>query len=111
MKLIKSFPEEMDKRQKFAMMTADNTKRMMDLDGVVIDPEAWVLYEGDNQKGEPVEILTIKADGELFSTVSPIFISKFKDIVEFFEGNTGEILVKTGKTKAGRDYVTVDVAL
>ena len=110
MKCIKCFPENMDNRQKFAMMTSDNTKRMIDLKGVVILPEAWVLYEGEDRNGEAVEILTIKADGELFSTISQVLIRKFKDIVDFFGTDVGEILVNTGTSKNGREFVTVDVS-
>lgn len=110
MKVIKSFPEDMDMRQKFAMMTSDNAKKMIDLKGVVICPEAWVLYEGENQNGEVVEILTINADGEFFVTISQTFISKFKDIVEFFGLDVGEILIGTRTSKAGREFLTVDVS-
>lgn len=110
MKCIKSFPEDMDKRQKFAMMTSDNTKRMIDLKGVVICPDAWILYESEDQNGEVVEILTVNADGELFSTISTVFIRKFKDIVEFFGVDVGEIMINTGISKNGREFVTVDVS-
>ena len=110
MKVIKSFPEDMDKRQKFAMMTSDNTKKMIDLKGVVINPDAWVLYEGEDRNGESIEILTISSDGELFATISQTFISKFKDIVGFFGNDVGEILIGTGTSKAGREYLTVDVS-
>ena len=110
MKCIKCFPETMDNRQKFAMMTSDNTKRMIDLKGIVILPEAWILYEGEDRNGEAVEILTINACDELFSTISQVFIRKFKDIVDFFGTDVGEILVNTGTSKNGREFVTVDVS-
>lgn len=110
MKLLKSFPEEMDKRQKFAMMTSDNVKKMIDLKGCVIIPDAWVLYEGENRNGETIEILTISADGELFGTISQTFIGKFKDIVEFFGSDVGDILVGSGTSKNGREFLTVDVS-
>ena len=110
MKLIKAYPEDMDQRQKFAMMTSDNTKKMIDLKGCVINPEAWVMYEGENKNGEAVEILVIAADSELFATISQTFIGKFKDIVEFFGLDVGEILVGTGTSKNGREFLTVDVS-
>lgn len=110
MTLLKSFPENMDLRQAFAMMTNDNTKRMIDLAGSVIVPEAWVLYEGTDQNGEPVEILTIRADEELFSTISQVFIGKFKQIVDYFGVDTGELVVTKGTSKNGRDFVNVDVS-
>lgn len=110
MKLIKSFPEDMNKRQSFAMMTSDNTKRMIDLAGCAIVPDSWVLYEGLDQNDEPVEILTISADEELFSTISLVFIRKFKEIVDYFGSDVGEIAVTKGTSKNGRDFVSCDVS-
>lgn len=109
MKVIKSYPDDLSDRKAFALMTTDRSKRMSELKGVVVEPESWVLYEGEDQKGEPVEILTMVADGEIFSTISPTFIRKFRQIVDYFGSDVGEIIVTSGTSKAGREYISVDV--
>ena len=110
MKMIKCFPEKMDKRQQFALMTTDRSKRMIDLKGTVIAPEAWILYEGEDLNGEAVEILTMTVEGEIFSTISNTFIKKFKQIIEYFGVDTGELVVTSGTSKNGREYISVDVS-
>ena len=109
MKLNKSYPEDLSDRKALALMTTDRSKRMSELKGVVVEPESWVLYEGEDQKGESVEILTLVADGEIFSTISPTFIRKFRQIVDYFGNDVGEIVITSGTSKAGREFISVDV--
>lgn len=109
MKLLKCYPEDLSDRKAFALMTTDRSKKMSELKGVVIIPESWVLYEGEDQKGEPVEILTLVNEGEIFSTISPTFIRRFRQIVDYFGSDVGEIVVTSGTSKAGREYISVDV--
>lgn len=110
MKVLDYYPESMTKREQFSMCNADRGLQMKTLDGSQISPEVWILYEKPNQDGEDVEILTIKADGEIFSTISPTFIAKFKNIIEFIgKDDIGEIAVFTGQSKAGRTFVSCDL--
>lgn len=109
MKAFEFFPETMDNRKQFAMMTSNTSKAMQTLTDTVIEPEAWILYEREDQNGEPVEVLTLAAEGELFSTISATFIKRFKEIYEFLGKDVGELKVISGKSKAGRTYITCDV--
>lgn len=109
MKEIKFYPETMDKREKFSLMSSDRSQKMMDLEGAAIDPESWILYLQENQDGEEVEVLTIRAENAIYSTISPTFIKKFKQMVEYMGDDLGEIIICSGTSKAGRKYLTCDL--
>ena len=105
--LLRSYPENMGKRTSYALMKSTNVNKLSSIAGSVITPEAWALFEDTDLKtGELRKVLTIKADGELFGTVSKTFIDAFEDIVNFFGGDCGQIHVVGGTTKAGREFIT-----
>ncbi len=111
MELIKAFPEDLDKRTIYKMMKSPEVKRMSDADGSVLEVKAWITYsDADNRTGETREILTILTeDGELFATVSGVFQREFKDIVKYFGEDVGAIKISSGKSKAGRQFLTCSV--
>ena len=111
MELIKSFPAELDQRSIYKMMKNPDVKKMSDADGSVLDVAAWILYSDvDSRTAEVKEILTIQTtDGEMFGTVSGVFQREFKDITKFFGDNVGMIKVTSGKSKAGRNFITCSV--
>ena len=110
MELIKAYPAELDQRTIYKMMKSPDVKKMSDADGSVLDVAAWIAYtDADSRTGEIREILTIQTtDGEMFGTVSGVFQREFKDIVKFF-GDVGMIKVTSGKSKAGRNFITCSV--
>lgn len=108
MNIIKAYPVDLDKRTQYKLANAPSYN-MKDIDGSVIKPEAWMLYEEVNMKGEPVEVLAILSEGEIYSTISETFKREFMKIVDFFGEDTGAIKVITGSTKAGRSYVTCTI--
>lgn len=108
-KIITQFPADLDKRTAYRLTRA-SAKKMIDASGSVLTPSAFVLYEdADAKSGEIKKVLTIEADGEIFGTVSPVFIREFMDAAEFFGGDPGSIKILTGETKNGRDFVTCEV--
>ena len=48
-------------------------------------------------------------DGEIFGTVSSVFIREFVDAAEYFNGDVGSIRIITGETKNGREFVTCEL--
>lgn len=111
MELIKKFPEDLDQRAVYKMMKSPNVKKMSDADDSILEVKAWIIYnDADAKTGEIREILTILTeDGEMFGTVSGIFQREFKDIVKFFGDDVGSITVISGKSKAGRNFITCSV--
>ena len=55
------------------------------------------------------EIIIKTIDGEMFGTISDTFKREFGDIVGFFGDDVGAIKVISGKSKAGRNFITCSV--
>ena len=111
MELTKAFPAELDQRTIYKMMKSPDVKKMSDAEGSVLEVAAWITYtDADSRTGEVREILTIQTtDGEMFGTVSGVFQREFKDITKFFGDDVGTIKVISGKSKAGRSFITCSV--
>lgn len=111
MELIKAFPAELDQRTIYKMMKSPYVNKMSDADGSILEVAAWIAYnDTDSRTGEIREILIIQTpDGEMFGTVSRVFQREFKDIAKFFGDDVGAIKVISGKSKAGRNFITCSV--
>lgn len=111
MKILNQYPTELSKRDAYRLTKAQSVKKMSEAAGSVLDPTAWVLYEDiDNKSGELKTVLVIEDNGEMFGTVSPTFIREFCDAAETFENEVGPIKVISGTTKAGREFITCELA-
>lgn len=66
----------------------------------------YALYEDVNARGEVVEVLAIKTDGVVLSTVSATFKREFFDIVDIMENDAFSIHVIKGMTRGGRTFYT-----
>ena len=110
MKIIKSFPETLNKRDAYRLTQAKSTKKMLDAAGSVLEPKCWVLSEDVDQNGETKTALTLEADGELFGTISATFIDAFIGAFDELGPDMGPIRVVTGTTRNGRTYVTCELA-
>lgn len=111
MELIKAFPAELDQRTIYKMMKSPEVKKMSNADGSILDVAAWITYDdADSRTGEIRKILTIQTvDGEIFGTVSGVFQREFEDLVKFFGDDVGAIKVFSGKSKAGRAFITCSI--
>ena len=84
---------------------------MAEAAGSTLNPTAWVLYEVlDDKTGEMKTVLVIEDNGEMFGTISKTFIKAFCKACEFFDNEVGAIKVIEGTTKAGRKYITCELA-
>lgn len=113
MEVIKMYPENLGKRDTYRIMNSNETKKMLDAEGSELEVVAWVIYEDDPdaKTGEVKKVLSIQtADGEIFGTISPTFIKEFEKIADYFGEDVGNIKVITGTSKAGRTFVSCDVA-
>ena len=88
---------------------ADSVKNHV---GERIDVAAWLLFEdADKKSGEVHSVLSVLTpDNEVFSSISPTFQSDFLDMAELFH-NDFAFEVISGKSKAGRDFVTCALAI
>lgn len=112
MKVIKSFPEEMDKKTSYRLMNSPDTNKMTDADGSTLYIKAWVIYtDADYKTGEEHKVLAIMTtDGDIFATISPTFMREFEKIMDHFDNDVEAIKVITGSSKNGRQYVICDIA-
>ena len=88
---------------------ADSVKNHV---GERIDVAAWLLYEDtDKKSGEVHSVLSVLTpENEVFSSISPTFQSDFLDMAELFH-NDFAFEVISGKSKAGREFVTCALAI
>lgn len=109
MKVLKQYPENLDKRSLYKMTKEDSLK-IADVEGQELQVDAFVFYEDVNAKGEEVELLSIMSDNEIYSTISKTFIDKFMDIDEMFREEGYSIIVDGGTSKNGRHYLSCKLA-
>ena len=73
--------------------------------------DAYAIYNEQNNLGEMQEVLAILTkEGDVFRTISETFKREFNAIAEIFGDDLPAIQVVNGKTKAGRDFITVALA-
>lgn len=95
----------------YRLTKAPNTQRMKDVIGQRLELDKWAIYEDVNKKtGEIQQILALSTpEGETFATNSPTFTNDFMEMMELFE-DAGEsvpaIVVTSGTSKAGREFIT-----
>ena len=110
-KILNSFPENMAKRDAYKLTRAQSTLKMQEAAGEVLTPSAWVLYETTDAKtGETKTVLVIESNGVIYGTISNTFIREFSNAAEEFNNDVGAIRVIEGNTKAGRTYITCELA-
>lgn len=112
MEIIKMYPEDMDRRTSFKIMNSNETSKMSDAEGSVLDVKAWVIYNDTDEKtGEIKKVVSLMTDdGEIFGTISNTFIREFEKIADHFGNDVGSIKVISGTSKAGRTFITCDIA-
>lgn len=109
MKILKQFPENLDKRTSYKM-TKEDAIKLSDCEGQELQVDAFVYYEDTNSKGEEVTLLSILSDGKTYATLSQTFIDKFLDIDEEFRDDGYSVIVESGQSKNGRRYITCKLA-
>lgn len=109
MKIINSSPN-LNPVQIYQLTVANNAQKMKDAVGQRLEIAAYAQYEDIDNGGKPQEILAIMTrEGEVFATNSATFIREFNRMVEFFAGynmTVDSIMVNSGISKSGRDYIS-----
>lgn len=88
---------------------ADSVKNHV---GERIDVAAWLLFEDvDKKTGEVHQVLSVLTpENEVVCTISPTFQSDFMDMAELFH-NEFAFEIISGKSKAGREFITCALAI
>lgn len=105
MKIVKSYPENLNRRDAYKLTESQTTKKLIDIAGSVIEPDKWVLFEDEDKT-----VLVLECEGEMFGTISGTFIDGFIKAFDELGEDMGPVKVVTGTTKAGRTYVTCELA-
>ena len=75
----------------------------------MIDPVNFVQYIDENDKGETNTVLAIvTAEGRLLTSISATLQRDFLEMVDNF-GSDFQCRKISGQTKAGREFVTVEM--
>ena len=98
----------------YSMTKGSGIRKMQDAKGEVLQVEKYVLYQDQNQNGEPQEVLSMETvQGVRYATNSKTFIRNFFDILSTFAGMGEEygmaFLVGSGTSRNGREYLTCDI--
>ena len=111
MKNIINKSRELSNQEIYLLTMSQKADSMRNHIGERIDVSAWALFEDvDKKTGEVHEVLSVlSTENETFSTISKTFMNDFMDMAELFH-NDFAFEVITGKSKAGREFVTCVLA-
>lgn len=104
------FDESTTRKQLFAITHCKTAEQVKNLpDGEVIDPVNFVQYTDENEKGETNTVLAIvTSEGRLLTSISATLQRDFLEMVDNF-GLDFQCRKISGQSKAGREFVTVEM--
>lgn len=114
MKIIRK-TENLTPADVYALTKGNDIRKMQDAKGEVLEIEKFVLYEDDDQNGNPMQVLAVETvEGVRYATNSKTFTRNFCDILTIFDESEAELpksyRVGSGRSRAGREYLTCDIA-
>lgn len=110
MEIIKKSSDELTMKQMYDLTKSPEIQKLSDNDGVIVQVDAWALYNDTDKDGNTREILSI-LDNELaaIATNSPTFIRDFMEIAEMCAIcgiEVHHVKISSGMSKAGRKFYT-----
>ena len=107
MKIVKSYPEKLSKKEIYELTMSPKAQKVSDAEGSVLEVKAFCVYEDVTEDGEVRTILSILTpDGEIFGTNSATFQKDFAAMCDLFQNEVSSIEVISGTSKAGRKFYT-----
>ena len=99
----------------YALTKGNDVRKMTDAKGEVLDVAKFVLYNDEDNKGNPMTVLAVETvQGVRYATNSKTFTRNFYDIQTIFETANDtpptRYIVGCGKSKSNREYLTCDIA-
>lgn len=112
MKNITNKSRELTNEEIYLLTMSPKAESVKNHVGECIEVSAWVIFEDvDKKSGEVHSVLSVLTpDNKVFSTISTTFQSDFLDMAELFH-NDFAFEVISGKSKAGREFVTCALAI
>ena len=101
-------PEEIYKLTK-----SPSVKKLSDLKGCDIAVHGFVQYNDVDSKGNEQNVISFDLGGEYYATNSATFIRGFLDLVDIYGDAIAyplNVVIGTGTSKAGREYLKCDLA-
>ena len=88
---------------------ADSVKNHV---GERIDVAAWLMLEDADKKSGEIhkELSVLTPENDVLCTISPTFQSDFMDMAELFHNDFAFDII-SGKSKAGREFITCALAI
>lgn len=96
-------------KQEEYKLTHNRSASISDHVEAVLTVNDWLYYSDVNSRNENVNVLVLDTNDGLYSSISATFIREFLDISAAFDLPV-TVNVIGGKTKAGRDFVTCELA-
>ena len=112
MKNIIEKSRELSKQELYMLTMSPKSDSVKNHVGERIDLSAWLLFEDvDKKTGEVHSVLSVLTpENEVFTTISPTFQADFMDMAEIFDNDFAFEII-SGKSKAGREFVTCSLAI
>ena len=112
MKNITNKSRELNNQEIYLMTMSPKANSVKNHVGERIEVSAWLLFEDmDKNTGEVHSVLSVLTpENEVFSTISPTFQADFLDMAELFHNDFAFEII-SGKSKAGREFVTCALAI
>ena len=108
MKIINT-NKDLTPRDTYKLTKNPGIKKMRDAVSQRLEVKNWCNYFDEKEDGTVAEILAIETmDGDVYATNSDTFRRDFMEMLEI--GVADEILIMTGKSKSGRDFITCCLA-
>ena len=99
----------------YSLTKGNDVRKMADAKGEILDIAKFVLYKDNDVHGNEMVVLAIETvDGAKYATNSKTFVRNYSDIMAIFsagdETPPTRFKVGSGVSKAGREYLTCDIA-
>ncbi len=110
MKIIKTNIEDIEQNKKMIYrLTMGDSKGVAKMSDEELDRsypvDAYLIYEKEDSKRNPVTLLTILSGGEVITTQSQTLQKAFLEIADLMENDPYSIRFESGESKNGRRFV------
>ena len=114
MEIIKTNVDVNDKKAIYKLTKSSSMMVQEAPAGLSVPVASWALYNDPktDKNGEPKEnhvLSFVDTSGVKYSTISATFIREFLDIDAIMSPDTYAVILKHGKTKANKSFVTCEL--
>lgn len=99
----------------YALTLSGDCAGMRRLIGKTVTVDGWAMMDSTDSNGELKQVVAIATPDGCYATNGKAFVEKYEKILSFLSAVGREdagfsLIIKSGKTRAGREYVTCDLA-